>query len=222
MTLGEIIKAYRKEHNMSMDDFAKASGMSKTYVWMLEKNINSKTGKAIVPTVEFIQKAAKGMLMDFDELFDIVSDTVKTQLDDTVIGKKAVSVPVFSRMTAGTSISTIDNIRNYEEISEKLARTGKFFALKIKDNSMEPKIENSAIVIARQQEDAESGDIVIAHVNGEDAICKKLIKSKNVLCLMSLNPAYDPMIFSDEDVKKTPVKIIGKVVEIRIKCEKMK
>ena len=37
MTLGDIIKAYREKHDMSMDDFAKASGISKTYVWMLEK-----------------------------------------------------------------------------------------------------------------------------------------------------------------------------------------
>ncbi|WP_442944859.1 helix-turn-helix domain-containing protein [Oribacterium sp. FC2011] len=48
------MKAYRKEHHMSMDDFAKVSGMSKTYVWMLEKNINSKTGKKIVPSLFFI------------------------------------------------------------------------------------------------------------------------------------------------------------------------
>ncbi len=219
MTLGEIIKAYRDEHDMSMEDFSKASGISKTYVWMLEKNINTKTGKEIVPTVEYIQKAAKAMLMDFDDLFDMINDTVKIQLDDAVIIKKAVRVPVLGRVAAGIPISAIEDIIDYEEISEKMAHTGTFFALKIKGNSMEPKIENGSIVIVRQQEDVESGSIVIALVNGDDAVCKKLIKSKNGLSLVSLNPAYDPMIFTNSEVDSLPVKIIGKVVEIRTKCE---
>ncbi len=219
MTLGEIIKAYRDEHDMSMEDFSKASGISKTYVWMLEKNINTKTGKEIVPTVEYIQKAAKAMLMDFDDLFDMINDTVKIQLDDAVIVKKAVRVPVLGRVAAGIPISAIEDIIDYEEISEKMAHTGTFFALKIKGNSMEPKIENGSIVIVRQQEDVESGSIVIALVNGDDAVCKKLIKSKNGLSLVSLNPAYDPMIFTNSEVDSLPVKIIGKVVEIRTKCE---
>ncbi len=219
MTLGEIIKAYRDEHDMSMEDFSKASGISKTYVWMLEKNINTKTGKEIVPTVEYIQKAAKAMLMDFDDLFDMINDTVKIQLDDAVIIKKAVRVPVLGRVAAGIPISAIEDIIDYEEISEKMAHTGTFFALKIKGYSMEPKIENGSIVIVRQQEDVESGSIVIALVNGDDAVCKKLIKSKNGLSLVSLNPAYDPMIFTNSEVDSLPVKIIGKVVEIRTKCE---
>lgn len=219
MTLGEIIRAYRDEHDMSMEDFSKASGISKTYVWMLEKNINTKTGKEIVPTVEYIQKAAKAMLMDFDDLFDMINDTVKIQLDDAVIIKKAVRVPVLGRVAAGIPISAIEDIIDYEEISEKMAHTGTFFALKIKGNSMEPKIENGSIVIVRQQEDVESGSIVIALVNGDDAVCKKLIKSKNGLSLVSLNPAYDPMIFTNSEVDSLPVKIIGKVVEIRTKCE---
>ena len=219
MTLGEIIRAYRDEHDMSMEDFSKASGISKTYVWMLEKNINTKTGKEIVPTVEYIQKAAKAMLMDFDDLFDMINDTVKIQLDDAVIIKKAVRVPVLGRVAAGIPISAIEDIIDYEEISEKMAHTGTFFALKIKGNSMEPKIENGSIVIVRQEEDVESGSIVIALVNGDDAVCKKLIKSKNGLSLVSLNPAYDPMIFTNSEVDSLPVKIIGKVVEIRTKCE---
>ena len=202
-----------------MEDFSKASGISKTYVWMLEKNINTKTGKEIVPTVEYIQKAAKAMLMDFDDLFDMINDTVKIQLDDAVIIKKAVRVPVLGRVAAGIPISAIEDIIDYEEISEKMAHTGTFFALKIKGNSMEPKIENGSIVIVRQQEDAESGSIVIALVNGDDAVCKKLIKSKNGLSLVSQNPAYDPMIFTNSEVDSLPVKIIGKVVEIRTKCE---
>lgn len=219
MTLGDIIKKYRVEHGISMDEFSRQSGISKTYVWMLERNINSKTGREIVPTIEYIQKAAKGMFMDFDELFALIGDDVKVKLDDTIVGKKAILVPVLGKVAAGIPISAIEDVLDYEEISEKLARTGSFFALKIKGDSMQPKIENGSVVIVRQQEDADSGNIVVALVNGDDAVCKKLVKTPNGLQLVSLNPAYNPIFYSNDEIDNIPVKIIGKVVEIRTKCE---
>lgn len=219
MTLGDIIKKYRVEHGISMDEFSRQSGISKTYVWMLERNINSKTGREIVPTIEYIQKAAKGMFMDFDELFALIGDDVKVKLDDTIVGKKAILVPVLGKVAAGIPISAIEEVLDYEEISEKLARTGSFFALKIKGDSMQPKIENGSVVIVRQQDDADSGNIVVALVNGNDAVCKKLVKTPNGLQLVSLNPAYDPIFYSNDEINNIPVRIIGKVVEIRTKCE---
>lgn len=58
MTLGEIIKAFRKEHDMSMDDFSRVSGISKSYISLLEKNKHPKTGKSIAPSVQPIKQAA--------------------------------------------------------------------------------------------------------------------------------------------------------------------
>lgn len=219
MDLGKIINGYREERQMSMADFSRVSGISKTYISMLEKGINPKTGKPVVPTVEYIKKAAKGMMMDFDDLFDMIEGDAKVQLDDVVMVRKAVRVPVLGRVAAGIPISAVEDVLDYEEISEDLAHTGTFFALKIKGDSMSPKIEHGSVVIVRQQEDAESGSIVIALINGDDAVCKKLVKIKSGIQLMSLNSAYDPMYFSDGDIEERPVKIIGKVVEIRTKCE---
>lgn len=72
MTLGEIIKTYRSEHSISMAEFAKRSGMSKSYVALLEKNVNPSTGKKITPSIKSIQQAAIGMNMSFDALFEMV------------------------------------------------------------------------------------------------------------------------------------------------------
>lgn len=63
--------------------------------------------------------------------------------------------------------------------------------------------------------DAESGNIVIALVNGDDATCKRLRKYKEGIELISNNPSYEPMFFSDKDIETKPVRIIGKVVELR-------
>ena len=72
MTLGEIIKNYRTEHNLSLADFSKLSGMSKSYLSILERNMNPSTGKSVVPSIKSIQQAAIGMHMPFDTLFDMV------------------------------------------------------------------------------------------------------------------------------------------------------
>ena len=80
---------------------------------------------------------------------------------------------------------------------------------------MEPRIYDGDVVIVRQQVNAESGDIVIAMVNGDDATCKRLIKYASSIALVSLNSKYEPMMFTDKEVIEKPVRVIGKVVELR-------
>ena len=82
---------------------------------------------------------------------------------------------------------------------------------------MMPHICDGDIVIVRQQDDAESGDIVIASINGTDATCKRLRKYRDGIELIANNPAYQPMEFTNEDILKKPVRIIGKVIELRRK-----
>ncbi len=128
---------------------------------------------------------------------------------------KGVTINVLGRVAAGIPIEAIANIIDTEEITEELARTGDFFGLQIHGDSMEPRIYEGDIVIVRQQDDAESGDVVIAMVNGNDATCKRLRKYRDGIELISNNPSYAPMFFSNEEILSKPVKIIGKVVELR-------
>lgn len=71
MTLGDMIKSYRTEHDMSMDDFARASGLSKAYISMLENNKNPKTNRPIIPSIETYKKAAKGLKMNAGDLLNV-------------------------------------------------------------------------------------------------------------------------------------------------------
>lgn len=99
-----------------------------------------------------------------------------------------------------------------------MARGCELFGLRIKGDSMSPRILDGDHVIVRRQEDAESDEIVIAMVNGNDAVCKKLKKLENGgLMLISLNPTYEPIIFTRSEIIDIPVKILGKVIELRRK-----
>lgn len=142
------------------------------------------------------------------EKSDLVEERTKSQ-------RAGVAINVLGRVAAGIPINAITEIIDTEKISEDLAKTGDFFALKIKGDSMEPRIVDGDVVIVKQQEDAENGDTVIALVNGDDAVCKRLRKYRDGLELISNNPAYAPMFFDKETIETKPVRIIGKVVELR-------
>jgi len=201
-----------------MDTFSEKSGLSKAYISLLEKNRHPKTGKQIAPSVQSIKQAAIGMNMDFDVLFDRLDGKVALDSDRLVSHAKGVTINVLGRVAAGIPIEAMEDIIDTEEITEGMACTGEFFGLQIHGDSMEPQICNGDIVIVRQQDDAESGEVVVAMINGNDATCKRLMKYPGGISLISFNNAkYDPMMFSDKDIIDKPVRIIGKVVELRRK-----
>ena len=122
-------------------------------------------------------------------------------------------IPVYGRVAAGIPIEAVENIIDFEEIP--VDWKGEYGCLIIKGDSMSPRILDGDRVVVKRQDDAESGDIVIAIINGHDGVCKKLIKHADGITLQSLNPAYDPMYFSRESQESVPVTIWGKVVELR-------
>lgn len=157
-------------------------------------------------------KTKKEMLQHFDDVYNtpaLQSDVFRLE--------KGMKIPVLGSVAAGTPIFAEENYIGSEEISEELASTGEFFGLKIKGDSMSPRIMEGDTVIVRQQDDAESGDIVIVLINGDSATCKRLMKYQEGISLISFNPVYEPMTFSNKDIMEKPVRIIGKVVENRQK-----
>ena len=128
---------------------------------------------------------------------------------------QATRIPVYGRVAAGIPIEAIENILDYEEIPSSWP--GEYAGLRVKGNSMEPKISEGDVLIVRIQSDADSGDVVVALVNGEDATVKKLIKQPTGIVLQPFNPAYEPMYFTHEQARDMPVVIWGKVVENRQK-----
>ena len=129
--------------------------------------------------------------------------------------KRSFSIPVYARVGAGPPLEASEEIVDREEISERMASLGNFYGLRISGDSMEPRIVRGDIVIVRKQDTADDGDIVIAIVNQNDAVCKRLKKYKGGIALVSNNPMYEPMYFTITDTQDIPVRIIGKVVELR-------
>lgn len=196
------INYYISQSGKQQKEIAKALGYSPTTfnTWCVGK---------IIPSAGKVQKIADYFGIGKSDLLDD-----KTSL----LGKSktvGITIKVLGRVAAGLPIEAVEHIIDTEEISEELARTGEFFGLQIHGDSMEPRMYEGDVVIVRKQDDAESGDIVIAMVNGNDATCKRLTKYANGITLSSLNAKYEPMIYSNEEILQKPVKILGKVIELR-------
>lgn len=223
MELSTIIKDYRKNNKLTMDELAFKVGVSKAYISMLEKNKNSTSGKPIKPSLETLKNLACAMHMTLDELINIMDDETIVSLNQSSPKKetvnfipKGVQIPVLGYVIAGVPISAIEDIIDYEEISAEMAATGEYFGLKIKGKSMQPTFAEGDVIIVRQQPDVESNEIAVVLVNGDEGTVKRIKKSDNGITLIGDNvAAYSPHFYTNEEINQLPIKIIGKVVELR-------
>lgn len=189
-------------------------------IGMTQEELASKLGYKNKSSIAKIETGANDIIQSKVVEFANVLDTTVAYLmgwDNPTPSRKGVVVNVLGRVAAGIPIDAIKDIIDTEEIPEEMARTGEFFGLQIHGDSMTPSICDGDIVIVKQQNAAESGDIVIATINGDEATCKRLRKYKDGIELISNNPSYSPFEFNNQEIEEKPVRIIGKVVELRRK-----
>ena len=199
-TISERIKEALEINNMKQADLIKKTGINKG---ALSSYISGK----YEPKQNNIYLMAKALNVSEAWLMGMDVPIYRVVYSD----KKTIRIPVLGRVAAGIPIEAIEEIIDYEEVDSNTAAPGELFGLLIKGNSMAPRICDRDVVIVRKQEAADSGDVVIATINGDDAVCKRLLIYGKTILLRSNNPEYE-----DIDVTgRTDFHIIGKVVELR-------
>lgn len=205
MNAGNRLKQLREAKGLSQSEVAKIMGVGRTTYLKWENGENQPTRK----------------LDQLSQFFDVSIDYLLGKSDVKKIksknpSNKGVRIPVLGRVVAGIPIDAIEEIIDYEEIPKEMAATGDFFALKVKGASMEPRILEGDVVIVRKQEDVESGDIAIVLINGNDATVKRVKMQKDGITLIANNiSVYEPHYYSNDEITQLPVRILGKVVELR-------
>lgn len=196
----EQLKILRKRDGLTQAEVAARLGVDRSTYAKYENGQSE-------PNFEMLQKLA--------DLFRSSADFLIGGTDQQS-SKSGTWVPVLGDVAAGIPIEAVENIVDYEEIDTAIASTGKYYGLRIKGSSMEPRIREGDVVIVRQQEDADTGDTAVVLVNGDSATVKRIKKEPDGgLWLLPNNPAYDPQHYSPAEVAEKPVRIIGKVVELR-------
>lgn len=193
----EILTNLRNEQDVSISELARRVGMAKSAV----SRYFNKTRQF---PLNRAQDFAKALNTTTEHILGIKTSEPPTPPSN---GYPTVRIPVLGDVAAGVPILAQQDIIGYEDIPADMAKTGEYFGLKIKGDSMEPKIHDNDIVIVKSMSDAENNDIVIAMINNE-ATCKRLHKYSNSVVLTAINSDYKPIeVTPDENIQ-----ILGKVV----------
>jgi len=112
------------------------------------------------------------------------------------------SVPVMGRIAAGVPISAIQNQSHSIPVPPDLLGTGEHFALEVRGDSMiEAGILDGDTVVIRKQDTADTGDVVVALIDDEEATLKRLRRKGASIALEAANPAYETRIFGPDRVR---------------------
>ena len=119
-------------------------------------------------------------------------------------------VPLLGHVAAGTGVLAEESVEELLPIPRDLTGAGELFMLKVRGESMiDVGIFDGDFVVVRRQQDAESGDIVVAAIGEDEATVKTLRKRRGKVVLVPANPAYSEM-----EVASDQVVIYGKVVTV--------
>jgi repressor LexA len=115
----------------------------------------------------------------------------------------ALEIPVMGRIAAGVPIEAIAHVSHHVTVPGALmSGKGQHYALEVKGDSMiEAGINDGDIVVIREQQTADNGDIVVALVEDAEATLKRFRRRGNMIALEAANPAYETRVFPDHMIK---------------------
>lgn len=196
------IRELRKKMGVSMNSLAKKLQIAESTLGYWERGV---------------YEPSRDMLIELSAIFQVPIDYILGN-DDAIEMRSGNWIPVYGKVQAGLPIEATEDIIDQEELAPDMVKDGsEYMALQIRGHSMEPRIREGDVVIIRLQPDVESGEVAVVFINGDEATCKQIKKTPEGVSLISFNPAFDPMFFTNEEVRSKPLTILGKVVELRAK-----
>ncbi len=165
---------------------------------------------------------SEGWLMGLDVPMERNTDDMLKEIGAIPLSETdTVKIPILGTVKAGYNYLAQENIIDY--ISFKVDGSDKenYYGLYVTGDSMEPLFDEGDTVIVHRQDDFENGDYCVVLINGDEATVKQVYKGDNGIMLKANNPYYPPRIFTKEEIRDLPVKVIG-VVEKSIRNFKKK
>ena len=119
-------------------------------------------------------------------------------------------VPLVGDVAAGTDVLAQENVEETMPVPADLTGEGELFMLRVRGDSMiEAGILDGDFIVARSQNEARDGEIVVAGIPGEEATVKTFQRSGHEITLLPANPRLEPMVYPANEVQ-----IFGRVVTV--------
>ncbi|PYE81374.1 transcriptional repressor LexA [Pseudoroseicyclus aestuarii] len=114
----------------------------------------------------------------------------------------ASMLPVMGRIAAGVPISAIAEVSHEIAVPQSMLGSGSYFALEVRGDSMiEAGINDGDVVVVRETETADAGDIVVALIEDQEATLKRFRRQGGMIALEAANPAYETRSYPQDKVK---------------------
>jgi repressor LexA len=209
-TIGERLREARENKSLDQATLAAKIGIVTRTVQRWEKGEQVPDGLHITKLAKATGVQASWLLTGEGEMYltPVRPDNVYPLTPSGRRRVRLVDLPLISAVPAG-KVATMfhpDFVDDYVTVDD--VKDPGAFALKVKGNSMSPRIEDGDIVIISPQQEAHSGDICVIRVSGEDTL-KKVKFEGNYIHLIPLNTDFDPMT-----VKRRDVEFVWKVVKL--------
>jgi repressor LexA len=114
----------------------------------------------------------------------------------------ALEIPLMGRIAAGVPIAAISEVARHIAVPQAMLAPGEHYALEVRGDSMrDVGINDGDVVVIRETTTADTGDIVVALVDGQEATLKRLRRQGGMVALEAANPAYETRVYRDDRVK---------------------
>lgn len=222
----KALKELRKNKGWTQQQLAKILSISPSTIGMYEQGRREPDNATLLKIAALFNISTDYLLGKQNDTQPASNtDIISTQSQDTSLppgafpinSSNSVLIPVLGSVAAGVPIYAENNIIGYEDIPREWTNGGKeYFALRVKGDSMEPKIFEGDTIIVKKQNYIDNGEIAVVLINGDEATVKQVKKTKEGLMLIGFNAAvYSPTLYTPDEVINLPVEIIGKVMELR-------
>lgn len=206
------INAAIERSGYSYPELAKITGISKS---SLQRYATGETKKIPIDCIEKIAKATNTdsrYLMGWNDNNIESSGIVESSNINYIIQSDNIyQIPVFESVSAGFGAYASNEILEYiPVVLNSRYEADNTLAIKVKGDSMYPKIEDGDIIIVRKQTSVDSGDIAVLLLDNEDGVVKKVLYGKDWIELHSINPEYKNRRFEKEEVLR--LQVVGKVI----------
>lgn len=213
--IGKRIESARTELNLTQEDLAKELGLNKSTIQRYETGQIKKIKLPVIHAMAKILNVNPSWLSDQSDNREAVKPV---NSNAEFLSKNEIRmIPVFETVSAGfgayASNEIIDYMPLYIESDYEAAET---LCIKVKGDSMYPKIENGDIVQVHKQDSVDNGQIAVVLIDGDEGLVKKIFVYDDYIELISINPEYPPKRFEKEEMNR--VEIVGLVRKIIKEC----
>jgi len=204
--IGNYIRKLRTEKGLTQEQLGEMVGVQKAAVQKWENGS--------------VQNLKRATIKKLSEIFNVSPVTfVKENAEphepsniSYVMGSRNIyNIPVFENVSAGFGAYASDEVIDYiPVVITNTADVEDTISIKVKGDSMYPKIEDGDIIIVRRQTSVDSGDIAVVLVDGDEGLVKKVVYGSTWIELQSINEDYPVQRFDGAEV--TRLRVVGKVI----------